>query len=89
MTVRDLKIDACWLFVCTDPKDNNEGLVGMMTEEGWAPFVAADQRMVGKFKPHAQGIADASGLEVRLIKFGGAVEVLETYTPAPRDSEVL
>jgi ABC-type branched-subunit amino acid transport system ATPase component len=62
------KITEMFAFIATE-KDGTEGVMGMMSENGWVPLVGADMDRVESIKPIVQGIAQSSGVNITLAKF--------------------
>ena len=65
---QSLKVNEIWAYVSEDD-DGMEGLIGMKTDQGWMPFVCADQVRVEALREHARHIQKASGKAVRLKHF--------------------
>lgn len=36
------RVEEVWAFLSVDEADNTEGIIGMMTPNGWLPLIAAD-----------------------------------------------
>lgn len=61
------RIDEVFLFVA-GPEDD-EGIVGVQTNNGWLPLLAADAERVDSLRPLAGEIAVLEGVSVRLLRF--------------------
>ncbi len=72
------RIDTIWAFVAIGD-DGEEGLVGMLTTNGWMPFVCADQSRVDGLRPFAKQVAEETGRPVTLVQFAGPRLELEVY----------
>lgn len=73
-------IKRIWCFVAEN--SDGEGLVGMQVNGSWMPFVCADELRVQQLKPHAEAIAQKSGITVKLIMFDSRTEI-ESYPGKP------
>lgn len=60
------KITELYAFVSKD--EGGEGLIGMIINGTFIPFVCADKKRIESLKPHAKNIAKESGKKVKLIK---------------------
>jgi hypothetical protein len=70
------KITEIFAFVSVDEADGNEGLVGApMGPVGCMPLIAADKKRLENLMPIAQAIADATKMNIRLIKLTQREEV--------------
>jgi hypothetical protein len=77
------RIENCWLFVSTDD-DGEEGVIGQLVSSPvggaqWMPFVCTDEKRVDSLRPMAKAVAEASGIQVTLVRFSGQREELEVY----------
>ncbi len=71
-----LRIDHMFAFVQTDPTDDTEGITGFLAPDGtWMPMVGADLERVEQLMPIAQGIASATGREIKVLKFSVREEI--------------
>lgn len=68
-------VDEVWAFLSVDEKDNTEGIIGMMTPNGWLPLIAADAERLTKLLPYAQDVATATNTAVKLVKFAQREDV--------------
>ena len=79
-----LRIDEIWAFVSVDPEDNTEGIVGVPhVLGGTVPMIGADEARLKGLLEQVQWIANASGMEIKLIKLSTRTE-LESWTPEAR-----
>jgi hypothetical protein len=62
------RITEMFAFTAIDD-DGTEGVIGMMTPDGWAPFVGADIARIQSLRPHAEEVARLTGKEIKLKKF--------------------
>ena len=69
------RIDCMYAFVAEDSEPEDEGIIGMQTDDGWLPLVGADMARVESLKPVAQAIAQATGKRVKLLHFAQRKEV--------------
>lgn len=81
-----LRIDQLFAFTCVDV-DGTEGVVGVLTGDGWVPLVGANMIRVNQLRPEAQRIANETRRKV-LVKRFSTMTVLEELLPqgAPRES---
>lgn len=68
------KITEMYAFVVEDTGPDDEGVIGMQSEEGdqgkiWLPLVGADMARVESLKWLAAGIGKQCGKKVKLIHF--------------------
>lgn len=71
------RISEMYAFVTTDPEDDTEGVIGMDMGRGWMPFVGADPARVDQLRPIAASIAQATGREIRVLRFAGPPTIEE------------
>jgi len=69
------KIIELYAFVSKD--EGGEGLIGMVMNGTFMPFVCADKDRMESLKPHAKNIAKESGKKVKLIKLTCREEIEE------------
>jgi hypothetical protein len=69
----NLKITEMFAFVAFD--DTGEGVVGMLTPQGWVPMVGADMARIESIRGIARQIAKDSGKEVRLLRFTNRIDM--------------
>ncbi len=65
---KPFQIKTVHLFIATD-KDGVEGVIGMETDIGWLPFVAADPERLEALRPMAKAISRAAHTPVTLAEF--------------------
>lgn len=63
------KIQEMYAFVVEDTGADDEGVIGIQSEEGWLPLVGADMARVESLKPIARGIGNQIGKKVKLVHF--------------------
>jgi len=80
MTVKPLKIERLFAYVATDPEDGDEGVCSVQIGQVHFPMVGADMERMESLRDRAEGIAHASGFEIRLMLFDNA-QVIDTITP--------
>jgi len=74
------RIDALWAWISTDPGDEEEGLIGYRTPDGWwMPLVGADRERIESYRWHAELVKAATGQPVKLVRFSERtdIEVIE------------
>jgi hypothetical protein len=71
------RIEAMWAFVAIDPKEDGEGLIAgdILKGFGPVPFIGADEERVRALRPLIEKMAAATGIQIRLVKFTGRVEI--------------
>ena len=75
-------INEFYAFLAVDEEDGNEGVVARTTPNNMImPLVASNKERVKSLLPIAQEIADASNVEVRLVKFS-VRESVKTISPS-------
>lgn len=62
------RIEAIHAFIAVDG-DDEEGIIGQRMGDSWLPFIAADIQRLEQLRPIAEAIAEATGQEVRLVRF--------------------
>lgn len=77
------RVTELWAFTAVDPKDGDEGVVAFISDIGPVPMIGADEERVRSLRPMAVQIANARGIEIKLVKFA-MVEVIETIGPLQR-----
>lgn len=76
------RITEMFAFVTSDSEPDDEGIIGTnTTTHGWLPFVGANWARVDDLRPVAASIATTLGKEVRILRFAGPPEVVETLKP--------
>ena len=73
-----LKIEEMWAYISED--DHGEGIIGVMTSDGWMPMVGADEERMLSLRPEAELVAKTSKKNVILVKFSTR-EDLEVIEP--------
>lgn len=68
-------INEIWAFLSVDKKDKTEGVIGMMTPNGWVPFIAADAARLTSLMPQVEDMVRETGMTIRLVKFTNREEV--------------
>lgn len=63
------EIKAIHAFVTKDNPGGDEGIIGMATQAGWIPLIAADQERLEQLREYAQEFADKHGLNIKLVRF--------------------
>jgi len=63
------KIQEMYAFIVEDSGPDDEGIIGIQSEEGWLPLVGADMARVESLKPIARGIGNKTGKKVKLVHF--------------------
>lgn len=63
------KIQEMYAFIVEDSGPDDEGVIGIQSEEGWLPLVGADMARVESLKPIARGIGNKIGKKVKLVHF--------------------
>jgi hypothetical protein len=71
-----INIEKMFAYIARDA-DGTEGLIGIMTPEGWMPLVGADLQRAASLKPYAQAMANELQSIVTLAVFS-VREDLET-----------
>ena len=69
------KIEQVYAFVAEDSGPDDEGVIGMMTKNGWLPLVGADMTRVNSLRPIAEDVAHQLGKPVKLLRFGTREEL--------------
>ena len=62
------RITRLWAYLAVHD-DDDEGVIGMQTPDGWVPLVAADRARLASLRPYAEHVAASAGLVVRLVRF--------------------
>lgn len=62
-------IKEMYAFVSIDSINNDEGILGMYTPQGWIPLVGADMKRVEELLPIAKDISKMNGIKIKLKKF--------------------
>lgn len=73
------RIDEMYAFVAVHD-DQDEGVMGMPTAQGWLPMVGADMARMESLKDLAKVLAQRSGKRIRLLRFS-VREELEVFDP--------
>lgn len=63
------RIQTLSAFIAVDPKDGDEGVVAAHIDGVWYPLTCADQARIDSLRPHAQDIARATGITIKLVEF--------------------
>ena len=64
------KVERLYAFICVDPNDGDEGVMGFMKEDGeWMPMIGADTARVESLELVAEDIKKATGLEYKIKYF--------------------
>ncbi len=66
-------------FVAID-KDNEEGVMGIRTAEGWMPLICADEARIKSMFPAAEKISKATNKPYRILQFSQREDVTEEIT---------
>jgi len=77
------KIEAMYAYIPHEKGDpNDEGVTAFMPglSAQWMPMVGADEKRMASLKSMAQGLANASGQTITLVKFSVRTD-LETIDP--------
>ena len=69
------KIEEMYAFIIQDTGPDDEGVIGIMTKNGWLPLVGADMARVESLKPIARGIGNRMGKKVKLVHFTGCEDL--------------
>jgi hypothetical protein len=56
-------------------ENGDEGIAAFLSEGVWMPMICADMARVESMRPMARRIAEATGQEVRLVKFATRTDV--------------
>lgn len=64
-----VEIDEMYAFIALDPADNTEGIISMQMGSMHMPLVGADMTRVEQLRPHARAIGEATGTQVKLVRF--------------------
>ena len=75
------KITEMFAYVVADKDEDDEGVIGMQTAEGWLPLVGADVARAGMYRQAAVLVATQLEKPVRLLHFSGPPELLDTILP--------
>lgn len=75
-----LSIDMMYAFIVLDD-DGTEGVVALMTDNGYMPMMGADMAMVDKLRPSVQQAANDLGKDVSLVVFTSR-SVVDRIVPA-------
>jgi hypothetical protein len=76
------RIRELWAFLAVHD-DNDEGVVGMLTPNGWVPMVVADKTRLDQLLPKARELARSQGKTIRLVRFHVRQDV-EVFHPDGR-----
>lgn len=68
-------IDQIWAFLSVDKNDNTEGVIGMQTDMGNVPMIAADAVRLLSLMPVVENMAKQTGMTIRLVKFSTREEI--------------
>jgi hypothetical protein len=79
------RITEIWAFTSIDPKDDEEGIIGLRTPEGWVPMVAADKTRLLQLRHKAEEVAAITGRPVHLTRFSVREDV-EVLQPGEKPS---
>lgn len=71
------RIDAIHAYLAVH-SDGDEGVVGVPTHAGIIPAIAADKTRLDELRPMVEQIAEAEGVEIKLVRFDQRTE-LETF----------
>lgn len=71
------RIDTLYAFVAEDTGPDDEGVIGMLTTDGWLPLVGADMARIDSVRIAAEQIARDTGKRVKLLQFTNRVEMEE------------
>jgi len=73
------QITELWAFVSVDPRDGNEGLIGMPTPHGMSPMICADKERLACLAPLAKRLARDfyPDCTVKLIRLSNRQVVIE------------
>ena len=63
-------------FVAID-EDNEEGIMGFRSADGWMPLVCANEARVKSMYPVAEQISKVSGKSYRILQFSQRKDVTE------------
>ena len=77
------KIKAIYAYITHEKGDpDDEGVTAFLPglSGQWMPMVGADEKRMASLKPMAQGLANASGQTITLVKFSVRTD-LETIDP--------
>ncbi len=69
------RIDSLYAFVAEDSGPEDEGIIGVQTEQGWLPLVGADMARVEALRPLAKSIGQQTGKTIKLLHFETRKEV--------------
>ncbi len=69
------KITEIYAWVTIDKDENDEGIIGIKTREGWIPAIGADKERIESLRPAAEATAKATGKTVVLTKFSVREEI--------------
>lgn len=69
------RIAEMFAFVTEDTGPEDEGIVAMGIGGMLMPLVGADLERTQSLMPHAQGIADQTGKQIRIYKFTGREQI--------------
>lgn len=62
-------VEKLWAWMSIDPADGTEGIVAMLEDGFWKPFVTADPNLVVRLGRRVRDLATAEGRVVRLVEF--------------------
>jgi hypothetical protein len=79
------RITTLTAWVCLDPENGDEGIIGMLTPEGWLPLVAADETRMRQCETVARKTAKDLGVSVRLVQFSVREDLLEIHPSGQPD----
>lgn len=75
------KVEEVWAYVYEEA-DGNEGIPAFLLEgpQIWMPMIGADRTRVESLRPYAQKIANSTGKQLTLVRFGFRQE-MEVIAP--------
>lgn len=66
-------IEKTYAFLAME--EDGEGVVAMLTPEGWMPLMGGDPRKIELLKPVVQEIANKTGKEIKLCCFSERTDI--------------
>lgn len=70
-------IETLHAFVSVDPKDGEEGVIGMFTGVGWLPLISADEERFVQYIKMADDMCKQHGIQYKILRFDNRADVTE------------
>lgn len=78
------RISEIWAYTTVGKDDDEEGILGFATGEGWMPMIMADRDRFRQLQPMAQRTAQALGIDVKLTRFSIREDLGDPWTEIPK-----